>query len=364
MDYLQERAFGYCTALESIELPDSVTEMGAGIFFGCTSLKKAVLPSTIGTIEVYGNNGGTRMGIFEDCSSLEEVTLPYDVEYPERTFSGCSNLQSITITGAPASDAVNESLIAALEYAGIDVDTLDITVEAESWYVNFETGEGSEVKAISVPSGEAIGVTVPMPEDPTCEGKVFAGWYTNEDCTVPYTDQEITEDTILYARWKDAVTVTFDSQGGTAVDSITVGKGDVVAKPVDPKREDCEFTGWYVDEEYTTEYNFESPVEGDMTLYAGWKEVEADDPTDPANPDDSEDSTDPTDSTDDQDATTNDQSTTTDNASASTSSSGASQTTALSKAGDDSTLGLGLAGFFAALASLCGAFAYRKCRVR
>lgn len=372
LDYLQERAFGYCTALESIELPDSVTEMGAGIFLGCTSLKKAVLPSTIGTIEEYGNNGSTRMGIFEDCSSLEEVTLPYGVEYPERTFDDCANLQSITITGAPTSDAVNESLIAALEYAGIDVDTLDITVEAENWYVNFDTGEGSAVDTILVPSGEAIGETVAMPFDPTWEGYEFTGWYMDAAYTELYVDQPITADTTLYAKWKDApVTVTFDSQGGTAVDSITVEKGGVVEKPVDPTREGYEFTGWYEDEECTTEYDFESLVEGDMTLYAGWEEVEADDPTDPANPDDSEDSTDPTDSTgdqdtttNDQDATTNDQSTTTDNESASTSSSGTSQTTALSKAGDDSTLGFGLAGFFAALASLGGVFAYRKCRAR
>lgn len=365
LDYIQERAFQNCTSLESIVLPDTVDEIGAGLFIGCSNLKSVVLPSTIGTIKDSGTSDSLRRGMFEDCSSLETVTLPFDVDYPDITFRNCSSLQSITITGAPTSDAVNESLIAALEYAGIDVDTLDITVEAESWYVNFDTGEGSAVDTILVPSGEAIGETVAMPVDPTWEGYEFTGWYMDAAYTELYVDQPITADTTLYAKWKDApVTVTFDSQGGTAVDSITVEKGGVVEKPVDPTRENYNFTGWYTDKDCTEEYDFESLVEGDMTLYAGWEEVEADDPTDPANPDDSEDSTDPTDSTGDQDTTTNDQGTTTDNESASTSSSGTSQTTALSKVGDDSTLGFGLAGFFAALASLGGVFAYRKCRAR
>ena len=43
-------------------------------------------------------------------------------------------------------------------------------------------------------------------------------------------------------------------------------------EPVAPTREGYEFTGWYLDEELKTPYDFESEVKDNITLYAGWEE--------------------------------------------------------------------------------------------
>lgn len=77
---------------------------------------------------------------------------------------------------------------------------------------------------------------------------------------------------------KQAVTVTFDSNEGTAVDSQLVPVGDKVAKPADPTKEGYTFSGWFTDEDCTNAYDFDAPVEGtqpELTLYAGWKAVPA-----------------------------------------------------------------------------------------
>lgn len=103
--------------------------------------------------------------------------------------------------------------------------------------------------------------------------KVSSGWFLgigSKKVTVTRTF-EITvlpEEEVI-----ETYTVTFESNGGTEIASQDVRKGEKAVKPDDPARDDYTFTGWYVDEELTTAYDFEIPVTSDMTLYAGWEEV-------------------------------------------------------------------------------------------
>lgn len=102
---------------------------------------------------------------------------------------------------------------------------------------------------------------------------------TNADGTVVYfTDAQSAND---YAKESHAqapkvlkVTVTFDSNQGTAVDSQLVTVGDKVAKPADPTRKGYVFSGWFSNKDCTTAYGFDAAVDGaepEFTLYAGWK---------------------------------------------------------------------------------------------
>lgn len=102
---------------------------------------------------------------------------------------------------------------------------------------------------------------------------------TNADGTVVYfTDAQSAND---YAKESGAqapkvlkVTVTFDSNQGTAVDSQLVTVGDKVAKPANPTRKGYVFSGWFTNEDCTTAYDFDAAVDGtetEFTLYASWK---------------------------------------------------------------------------------------------
>lgn len=72
---------------------------------------------------------------------------------------------------------------------------------------------------------------------------------------------------------KKAWTVTF-MDGSTQYDQAVVADGQTVAVPTAPAKEGYTFTGWYTDEACTTVYDFNTPVEDDLTLYAGWQENE------------------------------------------------------------------------------------------
>ncbi len=76
-------------------IPDSVTSIGSGAFWGCSSLTSVTIPDSVTTI---GSNA------FDACSGLTSVTIGKSVtSIGDWAFSGCSSLTSITI-----SDGVTE----------------------------------------------------------------------------------------------------------------------------------------------------------------------------------------------------------------------------------------------------------------
>lgn len=66
-------------------------------------------------------------------------------------------------------------------------------------------------------------------------------------------------------------TVTFNSNGGSSVASVTVKKGETVSEPVAPTRSGYLFDGWYISKEYSTKFNFKTTkINKNITLYAKW----------------------------------------------------------------------------------------------
>ena len=80
----------------------------------------------------------------------------------------------------------------------------------------------------------------------------------------------------------ESVAVDFEANGGSAVASQTIGFGSKVARPDDPTRAGYTFGGWFVDEGCTQAFDFGTPVERPLTLFAKWTAV---DPGPGPNPD-------------------------------------------------------------------------------
>ena len=71
---------------------------------------------------------------------------------------------------------------------------------------------------------------------------------------------------------KETITITFDTKGGSIIDSITIGKDAELTLPKEPTRDGYTFKGW-VDKNETPIYNKVLLIE-DTTLYAVWEKVE------------------------------------------------------------------------------------------
>ena len=61
-----ERAFENCASLESIQLPDGMTEIYGGVFNSCKSLRSICLPQHL---TILGESA------FSDCEGLEEIVV-------------------------------------------------------------------------------------------------------------------------------------------------------------------------------------------------------------------------------------------------------------------------------------------------
>ena len=73
----------------SITIPDSVTSIGRGAFYGCTSLTSVTIGNSVTSIGDYA---------FYNCTSLTSITIPDSVtSIGELAFSGCTGLTSIVI---------------------------------------------------------------------------------------------------------------------------------------------------------------------------------------------------------------------------------------------------------------------------
>ena len=141
-----------------------------------------------------------------------------------------------------------------------------------TYTVTFDSQGGSAVSSQTIQENG----TVKKPADPTYTGHIFEGWYQDEDCRQPwdFENNTVTGNLTLYAGWTyipPTYTVTFDSQGGSAVSSQTIQENGVVTKPADPTYTGHTFKGWYKEASCTTPWNFDTDtVTENTTLYAKW----------------------------------------------------------------------------------------------
>lgn len=152
-------------------------------------------------------------------------------------------------------------------------------------YAKFEAAAAVETQTVTfmkdaeTPFNTSVvkkGNTVGAPAEPTKDGYSFAGWYTDVNCTTAYDfNTSVNEDITLYAKWLAKYTVSFDTDGGSTVESQTVVTGNKATKPaVNPTKKGYNFVGWYTDNTYTTEFDFENAIITDnTTIYAKFEDA-------------------------------------------------------------------------------------------
>ena len=137
------------------------------------------------------------------------------------------------------------------------------TKETGLYKVDFSTNGGTSIESVRTDEIKEI----PHTEKEKCD---FAGWYTTSDfkgdsVLFPFS---VKEDTTLYARWNQKYTVTFESNGGTAVQSVVES---ILQNVQTPFKTDCTFCGWYESSDFTGEaVKFPFELEKDTVLYAKW----------------------------------------------------------------------------------------------
>ena len=153
--------------------------------------------------------------------------------------------------------------------------TLYAKWDVPEYTVTFNSKGGSTVNAIT---NVKKGSTIALPPNPTKDGFIFGGWFTDDNTFKNQFDAKtpVTADITLYAKWDlPEYTVTFNSKGGSAVNAITnVKKGSTITLPPNPTKDGFTFDGWYTDDNtFKNQFDATTPVTADITLYAKWTAV-------------------------------------------------------------------------------------------
>ncbi len=191
-------------------------------------------------------------------------------------------------TSKPANPE-KEGYVFAGWYTNVDLTdkyNFDLPVTADlKLYAKFEESAAVETQTVTfmkdaeTPFDTSVvkkGNTVGVPAKPTNDGYSFGGWYTDVNCTTAYDfNSPVNTDITLYAKWLAKYTVSFDTDGGSTVESQTVVTGNKATKPaVNPTKKGYNFVGWYTDNTYTTEFDFENTIITDnTTIYAKFEDT-------------------------------------------------------------------------------------------
>ena len=118
-------AFMWCSSLRTSVLPEGLPEIGWGTFRGCSSLESVNIPTSVSLIESYA---------FEDCSKLKEIVLPEGLKNIEGlAFENCSSLSSVRI---PASvTTINKSINHGTPFAGCGLDEITVAEGNPNYYI-------------------------------------------------------------------------------------------------------------------------------------------------------------------------------------------------------------------------------------
>ena len=263
----------YNTTVAKPEAPARTGYTFAG-WFADSSLTSAVSwPLTIGAGDVtlyaawtinqytvsFDSNGG---------SSVASVKQDYNTTVAE---PAVPTRTGYSFAGWYMDSALTSTVTWPLTIGAGDV-TLYANWLANPYTVSFESNDGSSVASIT----QDYGTTVAEPKPPMRSGYAFTGWYTDSALTSAVT-WPLTigaGDITLYAKWSaNPYTVSFVSNDGSAVESITQDCGKTVAEPKPPTRSGYAFAGWYMDSALKNAVTWPLTIGADnITLYAKWTE--------------------------------------------------------------------------------------------
>ena len=166
----------------------------------------------------------------------------------------------------------------------------EIKEDTEMYTIEFDSNGGSLISKQILEKGSKV----TKPTDPTRKNYKFIEWTKDNK---PYDfNEEITENITLIASWekieekktetkttpdntkskeetkptennKNEYNVAFNTTGGSEISSQKVIENNKISRPTNPTKTGYTFDEWSLND---TTYNFENPVNNDLTLIATW----------------------------------------------------------------------------------------------
>ena len=213
-----------------------------------------------------GNEISTQNTYIVAKQSLNEPMTRTDnfYENENHSYNGKYDLKQVaakSITGYTLRQDTNYEKLAG-NATNNTTEEISLKYDINQYTVTFNSNGGSNVSSQTV----NYNTTATTPTSPTKTGYTFKGWKLNGnsyDFSTP-----VTSNITLTASWEiNKYTVTFNSNGGSAVESQTVNYNGTATEPTPPTKEGYGFSKWKLNGQ---EYNFNTKVTSNIELQAEW----------------------------------------------------------------------------------------------
>ena len=235
------------------------------ISFSCIDKTDAYIKVN-GTLNVKGYISG-------DIRTSEEGAILNITGTPSTSFKLFTSSSNVGSFGYSATGLVYNSPIG---YSSMYLSKTTYYSSGEAWCstssgtITYDSMGGSVIdsQTVTIINGTTIGYNLTDLPEPTRIGYTFEGWYFDKTYENSADDVQIYNSVTLYAKWSVLqFTITFDTDGGSTIPSITQNYGTTVTAPNDPSKDGFNFAGW------DKEIPETMPAEN-ITITAKWKSIE------------------------------------------------------------------------------------------
>lgn len=212
----------------------------------------------------FNSNGGSAVAS-QQIGYGGSVTKPEDPTKEGYTFSGWYTDQLFK-NAYSFNTSVSSNLTLYAKWEA--VQTVYHTVTFGSNGGTFD--DGTDVREVTQVAGTEFTVPTAISRD----GYTLASYSNSHGTLKPGTEYDIDllNGHTFYADWTALNhTISFVTLGGSSLDDQSVATGEKAAKPEDPTKEGYTFSGWYTDASLNSEYDFNSEIDDNITLYAKWE---------------------------------------------------------------------------------------------
>lgn len=178
-------AFRNCKSLQSIDMPENLVSIGRQAFYECKNLRNIDMPENLSSIVEQA---------FMNCSSLESLEFSNLSSIGSKAFMGCSSLENLefsdqltsigdnafsgtkiknlNITSGEKNFSAYSSMLVGSVVENITIEAKSITINSNA--LNSETLKNIELKATEKLTIESSGIVSNALENLTVEGKIIS----------------------------------------------------------------------------------------------------------------------------------------------------------------------------------------------